>query len=50
MKMQKAKRVVHASMLKCGAMEVADAILNGDYGRPTNTHVDVIKEMILNNN
>ena len=30
-------------MLKCGAMEVADAILNGDYGRPTNTHVDVIK-------
>lgn len=31
-------------------MEVADAILNGDYGRPTNTHVDVIKEMILNNN
>ena len=31
-------------------MVVADAILNGDYGRPMNTHVDVIKEMILNSN
>ena len=48
--MLKAKHAVHASMLRFGAMEVADAILNGDYGRPTNTHVDVIKEMILNNN